>query len=167
MKKSVFKKMLSRAGFHFFGLRRDGFGLHGLCRYTHGNGKWRNVPGSHAHGADQSVLVHANAAHDGCMIGDACARADFRLRIGHDHAVVEVVLVGVHVGVVGNGAALMDHDFAPVIEQNVLVNHAVVFDREVVSVGDFHAVEDLYVFADVLENVTGQHVTHAVAKPVV
>ncbi len=61
----------------------------------------------------------------------------------------------------------MNDDFAPVIEQHILVNGAVVFDGEVVAVRNLHAVENLDVLADVLEDVFGQHGTHAKAQPVI
>ncbi len=89
------------------------------------------------------------------MVGDACLRTNLRFGIGHDHAVVEVVLVRVHVGVVGDGASSVDDDLAPVVQQCVFVDGAVVFDRQVVTEGELHAVEDLYVLAQVLEDVPG------------
>ncbi len=97
------------------------------------------------------------------MVGDAGARADLRFVVRHDHAVVQVVGVGVDVGVVGDGAAGVDDDLAAVVEQDVFVDGAVVFHRQVVAEGNLDAVEDFYVLAAMLEDVAREHVAHAKA----
>src|SRR5580698_10550931 len=47
------------------------------------------------------------------------------------------------------------------------MNGAVVFHGEVVAVGHFHAVENLYVLSARLENMASQHGTNPVSQPVV
>ena len=61
----------------------------------------------------------------------------------------------------------MDDDFAAVIEQNIFVDGAVVFDCQVVAEGEFHSVKNFHVTAAMLENVAGKHGAHRMPQPVV
>src|SRR5258708_16216999 len=154
----------------FYGLcwlRRNGFHLHRLGRDTHGYGVGRNVPGGDAHGAEQAMFVYPDAAHHRCVIGNTRLGTDFGAGVGDDHAVIQVVLVGVDIGVVGYGAAGVHDDLSTVIQQYILVDHAVVFDRQVVAVGKLHAVEYLDVLAHMLEDVFREHGAEAESLPVV
>ncbi len=56
---------------------------------------------------------------------------------------------------------------AAVVEQNVLVDGAIVFDRQVVAEGKLNAVKDLDVVAAMFEYVAGQHGAHLVSQPVI
>ncbi len=60
-------------------------------------------------------------------------RADLGFLVGDDHAVVQIVGVRIDVGVIGDRTALMDDDLAAIVEQNVFVDGAIVFDRQVVA----------------------------------
>src|SRR5258708_23696280 len=99
------------------------------------------------------------------MVSDACLAADLRLVIADDHPVIEIVRVRVDVGVVGNRRSFMNNDLSAVIEQNVLVNGAIVFDRQVVTEGKLHAVKDFDVVAAMFENMAAPHGTHPVSPP--
>ena len=138
------------------GLRRNRFHLDWLGRDADGDRIRLNVLGRHAHRSQQSMFVHANAAHYRCVIGNAGAWANLRLPVGHDHSVIQVVIMGINVGVIGNRAVFMNDDFASIVQQHVLVDRAVIFDGQVVAVRNFNAVKDLYVFSDVLEHVLWQ-----------
>src|SRR5437016_9159194 len=61
----------------------------------------------------------------------------------------------------------MDDDLAAIVEENIFMDDAVVFNGQVVSERDFHAVEYLYVHAAMFEDVTGEHGAHPKAQPVV
>src|SRR5512144_210651 len=111
--------------------------------------------------------MHPHSAHDGCVIGDAGARPDLRLSVGYDHSVIQVMVVGIDVGVIGNRAAFVDHDFAPVVQQDVFVDYAIVFNGQVVAVGNFHAMKNLHVFTNVFEHMFGNHGAHPKAQPVI
>ena len=56
----------------------------------------------------------------------------------------------------------MDDNFAAVVEQDVFVDGAVVFDREVIAKRKFHAMKYFDVAAAMLENVARKHGTHFV-----
>src|SRR5205807_1822466 len=60
-----------------------------------------------------------------------------------------------------------DDELAPVIQQNVLVDGAVVFHRQVVAETDFYPMENLYVLAAMLEDVARQHAPHAEPQPMI
>src|SRR6266566_3018817 len=61
----------------------------------------------------------------------------------------------------------MNNELAAVVQQNVFVNCAIVFHREVVAEGDFHAVENLHVLAAMLEYMTSEHSAHSEPEPVI
>jgi len=58
----------------------------------------------------------------------------------------------------------MDDDLAAIVEENIFMDDAVVFNGQVVSERDFHAVEYLYVHAAMFEDVTGEHGAHPKAQ---
>src|SRR6478752_7387343 len=95
------------------------------------------------------------------MIGNTSPRANLGLVIADDHAVIEIMGVGIHIGIVGNGTAFMNDDLAPIIQEHVLVNCAIIFDRQVVAKRKFHSMKYLYVLTAKFEDVTGQHCAHA------
>src|SRR6059058_1946931 len=61
----------------------------------------------------------------------------------------------------------MNDNFSAIIEENIFMDDAVVFDCQVVAERDFHAVEYLYVLAAMFEDVTGEHGAHPKAQPVI
>src|SRR5438874_9790077 len=61
----------------------------------------------------------------------------------------------------------MNDDLSAIVEENIFMDDAVVFNGQVVSERDFHAVEYLYVHAAMFEDVTGEHGAHPKAQPVV
>src|SRR5882724_8513072 len=126
-------KKLFLFGRRFDGFRGDGFHLDRLGGNAGDDVVRRNVFGRDAHRADHAVLADGDAAHHGGVVGDARARADLGLGVVDDHAVVQIVVVRVDVGVVGDRRALVDDDFAAIVEQNVFVYGAVVLDGEVVA----------------------------------
>src|SRR5262245_61725883 len=60
---------------------------------TYGNGVGRNVFGGDAHGAEQTVLMHAHPAHHGRMISNTRLGANLSLGVGDDHPIIQVVLM--------------------------------------------------------------------------
>ena len=60
--------------------------------------------------------------------------------------------VGVDIGVVGDTGALVEDDLSAVVEHDVFVDGAGVFDGEVVAVGELDVVEDFDVLAEVTED---------------
>src|SRR5579872_2097363 len=111
--------------------------------------------------------MHPDPTHNGRVVGNPCLRAYFCLCVGHDHSIVKVMLMGIYVGVIRDGAAGMDHDFTAIVEQDVLMDYAVVFHRQVISKGDFDPVKDLYVLTDMFEDMAAKHGSHAISEPVV
>src|SRR4051812_43347446 len=101
------------------------------------------------------------------MISYARSRADLRPGIAHNHSIVEVVRVGIDIGVIGNRRAFTNNDFTAIIEQDVFVNYAVVLNGKVVAERDLNPVKDLHVLATMFEDVAGDHVAHAETEPVV
>ena len=83
------------------------------------------------------------------MIRNPCLRPDFRFVIADDHSVVQIMGMRVHVGVVGDGTARVDDEFAAVVEQNLFVNGAIVFNGEAVAECDLDAVEKFNIIAAV------------------
>src|ERR1700733_800635 len=75
--------------------------------------------------------------------------------------------MGVHRSIVGDGSTLADDELAAVVEHHEFVNGAIIFDREVVTETELDPVEDLYVLADVFEDVLGQHLAKAKTEPVI
>ena len=61
----------------------------------------------------------------------------------------------------------MDDDLSAVVEQNVLVNGAIVPDGQVVTEREFHPVKDLHVFPAMLEDVPSQHRAETISEPVI
>src|SRR5258705_10273365 len=61
----------------------------------------------------------------------------------------------------------MNDDLATIVEQYILVNGAIVFNRQVVAEREFHPVKDLYVLAAKLEDVAGEHGAHTKSQPMV
>src|SRR5579864_4132805 len=147
--------------------RRDAIDLDGLGRDAAFDVKRLHIFGGNAHSADHTVLADLYAAHHRGMVSDAREGAEFGALHVDDHAVVQIVLVGVDIGIVGDRGTLVDDELAAVIEQNVLVDGAVVLDGEVVAVGNLDAVEDLDVLAAVLEDVARDHGAEAEAQPVI
>ncbi len=121
----------------------------------------------HAHGPDGCVLTHVDAGHDGCVVSKPCVGADFCLAVFNQRTVNRIVCVRVDSYKIRDGRAFFDDDFAAVIKDRVTMNHAVVFNGEVVAEGELDAVKDFYIFADVLEDVLAQHGTKTKAEPVV
>src|SRR6266568_6570702 len=107
-------------------LRSDRFHFYGLGWNSHHDVKWLHVLYGDTAGTDQSVLAYFYSAHHGCVIGDASLGPDFGLVIVHDHAVIQIVGVGVNVGVVGDGTAFMYDDLSAIVEQHVFMDGAVV-----------------------------------------
>src|ERR1700682_3516946 len=136
-------------------LRCDRFYLDRLCGYAAHDREWLNIFRGDAHRAHHPVFANLHPAQHRCMVSDACLGADLRLVIADDHAVVEIVSVRVDVGVIGNRRSFMNDDLSPVIEQNVLVNGAIVFDGQVVTEGKLHAVKDFDVVAAMFEYMAG------------
>ncbi len=68
---------------------------------------------------------------------------------------------------VRDAGALVEDDLAPVIEHDIFVDGAGVFDGEVVAVGELDVVEDFDVLAEVAEDVPAKHAAEAEAEPVV
>ena len=101
------------------------------------------------------------------MIGNARLGANLGFLVVDDHAIVEVVGVRVHVGIVRNRRTLVNDDFAAIIQQHVFVDGAVVFDGQVVAKRNFHPVKNLHVLSAVLEYMAGQHGAHAKSQPVI
>src|SRR4051794_36635050 len=90
--------------------RCDGLHLNRFCGDARDDSVRRHVLRSDAQGADESMLGDGNAAHDSSVIGDARFGADLRLVITDNHAVIEVVIMCIDVGIVRDGAALMDNE---------------------------------------------------------
>ena len=67
------------------------------------------------------------------MIRDPRLGSDFRLVIANDHAVVEIMGMGINISVVGDGTASVNDELAAIIQQNVFVDGAIVLDRQVVA----------------------------------
>src|SRR5678815_5424491 len=61
----------------------------------------------------------------------------------------------------------MNDDLPAVVEQNVFVDGAIVFDRQVVTEGKFHAVKDFDVVAAMPEHMPGQHGAYFMSQPVI
>src|SRR6266567_1789320 len=80
---------------------------------------------------------------------------------------VDVMGVGVDVGVVGDAGALVENDLATVVEHDVFVDGAPVADGEIVAVGELDVVEDFYVLAEVAEDVAAEHAAEAEAEPMI
>src|ERR1051326_8442968 len=110
--------------------------------------------------------MDAHAAHHRCVIGDPGARADLRFTVGNDHSVIQVVIVGIDVGIIGNRAVFVNNDFAPIIQQHVLVDRAVILDGQVVAVRNLNAVKDLHILPDVFQHMIAKHVLKYIGKNV-
>src|SRR6516165_4859266 len=120
-----------------------------------------------AHRTYHAVLANLDSTENGGVIGNASHRSDLGFLVVDDHAVIEVMGMGIDIGIVGDRRAGMDDDFTAIIEQNILVNRTVVFDRQIVAIRDFDPVEDLHIAPAVLENMAGQHGPKAESEPVV
>ena len=94
-------------------------------------------------------------------------RPDLSLCIGDDHAVIQIMFMRIDIGVVGDRRAFMNDHLATVIEQHVFVDGAVVFDGQVVTIRDFHAVEYLHVLPNMFQHMLREHGAHAKAEPMV
>src|SRR4051812_12758404 len=93
----------------------DGFHLNRFGGDAGNNRVGRNVLRGDAHRAYETVLAHFYARHHGGVISDAGLGADLRARVLDDHSVIEVVIMRVDVGVIGNRAALVDDELAAVV----------------------------------------------------
>jgi hypothetical protein len=123
--------------------------------------------GSQRHGAEHSVFADVGSGEYGGVIRDAGARPELSHLVGDVRLVVDVVGVRVDVGVVGDAGSFVQDDLAAIVEQDVLVDGAGVFDGEVVAVGELDVVEDFDVLAEVPEDVAAKHAAEAEAEPVV
>src|SRR6266481_8142845 len=111
--------------------------------------------------------MNAHAAHDRRVIRNAGIRTDFCFSIAYDHAVVEIMIVRIDIGVIGDGAAAMNNDFSAVVQQNMPMDHAIIFHGQIVSKGKFYPMEDFYILADVFKNMPGKHGPYPETQPVV
>ena len=58
--------------------------------------------------------MHPHPAHDRGMVGDARLGPDLGFGVGNNHAIVQIVLMGVDVGVIRDGGTLVDDDFTAI-----------------------------------------------------
>src|SRR5580698_5331796 len=75
--------------------------------------------------------------------------------------------MAVDIGIVRDACAAPQKDASAIVEENISVNHTVVFDGEVVAKGELDVVKDLYVVPDVLEDVPAKHGAETKAKPMI
>src|ERR1700679_1716082 len=134
---------------------------------AYGNRAGGNGFGGEAKGSEHGAFADAGSCEHGSVIGDAGVRAEFGDLVGDVGLVVDVVGVGVDVGEIGDAGAFVEDDLAAVVEHNVFMDGAAVFDGEVVAVGELDVVEDFDVLAEVAEDVAAKHAAEAKAKPVV
>src|ERR1700740_2367886 len=113
------------------------------------------------------MLGNLHSAQHGCMVGNAGLGANLGTLIRDNHAIVQVVSMGVNVRVVRDGAAFVDDDLATIIEQHIFVDGAVVLHRQVVAKGKLDAVEKFDVLTDVFEDMTREHGANAISQPVI
>ena len=66
-----------------------------------------------------------------------------------------------------NNSAAGHDEFAAIIQKNVGVQRAIVFEGQIVAISEGDIVADLHMPADVSKNVATQHGAHAQAQPVV
>src|SRR5262245_23911386 len=99
-----------------------------LGRDTHRDRIRLYISRRYSHGTEQPMLVHTHTAHDGRMIGYARFRPNLSPRITDNHAVADVVLMRVHVGIVRYLAALADDNLTAVVQQHILVDYTVILD---------------------------------------
>src|SRR5947209_11056456 len=99
------------------------------------------------------MLANADAAHNSGVVSHASARTDFSFLISDDHAVIQIVGVSVNVCIVGDRTSGMNDEFTPVIKQNIFVDSAIIFHRQVVTESDFNSVKNFYILAAKLEYV--------------
>src|SRR5262249_27788588 len=111
---------------------------------------WQDVFGSNSHRAEQTMLAGSHPAPYRGAIRDASLWSDLCFLIGDNHGIVEIVRVRVNVGIIGYGSPLTDDDFATVIKQDIFVDHAIVFDGEVIAETDLNAMKDLDVLSEML-----------------
>src|SRR5581483_671886 len=108
--------------------RRNRLYLNRLGWNSRDNRKWFDVFRSDPNGSDHAMFADFHAAHHGCMISNASPWTNFGLVIANDHAIIEIVRMSVNIGIIGDRAALMNNQLATIVEQNVFMNSAIVFD---------------------------------------
>src|SRR3984885_594290 len=133
--------------------------------YAYRDSAGRNRLGSKSECSEHGVFADAGSSEDGSMIGYAGVGAEFGALVGDVSLVVDVVGVRVDVGEVGDASAFVENDLAAIVEHDVFVDGAGIFDGEVVAVGELDVVEDFDVLAEMAEDVTTEHA--AEAEPVV
>src|SRR5579872_1896579 len=82
------------------GFRSDGLDLQSFCGNSALYMKRLNVFRGHAHRAQNAMLAYFDSAHHRGVISDARAWADLCAHIFYNHAVIQIVLMGVNVGVI-------------------------------------------------------------------
>ena len=128
------------------------FDLHCFCGNSDHDVMRLDVARDHGAGADQRVVSDLHAGENGRVIGDANAVSDARSRRLDLVDVVDVVVVGIDVCVVGNRDVVADVDAAAIVEQHVTVDDHVVAEREVVTKRPLDEVPAFEVVADAAKN---------------
>ena len=93
----------------------------------------RDVSCNHSIRANHRVIFDLHARQNGGVVGNADAVAETSRRRVDLMDVVDVVTVGVDIGVVRDRYVVADVDAAAVIEQDVTMNDDVVSNREFVA----------------------------------
>lgn len=101
------------------------------------------------------------------MVRNAGSRAEFRGLVGDIRLRIDVVRMAVNVRVIRNARACMQDDFGAIVEQNIFMNGAAIFDGEVVAVGEFDVVKDFDAFAKMFKNMPPQHAAKTESQPMI
>ena len=87
----------------------------------------------HRASADHCIISNLDTGQHGGVISQSDAVADTRLRRINLVDIVDIVIVGIDVGIVRNGDVVANLDPATVVQQNIAMNDHVVSERQVVT----------------------------------
>jgi hypothetical protein len=106
------------------------------------NASWRDRFGRKAHSTEHRVLANIGARKNRGVVGDSRAWPQFGGLVRYVGLMVDVVGMAVNIRVVGDAGPIVEDDLAAVVEQDILVDGAVIPNGEVVAVGELNVVED-------------------------
>lgn len=123
-----------------------------------------NVLGHHCAGANHCVFSDVNSRKHRGVIGDPYGVADCGQLIGDFLNVIDVVAMGIDIGVIRYRNVVSYLDATPIIQKYVPVDHYVIAKREVVTIRPFDKVPALEVLAHSTKDQRRQHSPESMAN---